>query len=122
METLKAIFEVLENKGITTSEYKEEGVLCGYELSTCSNGGVNNIMLLDFRDHKNNGNPNDAEDFINEFESYLNDFDIDLEIEMLRQGDKSYREAFTLKQAVKDFKSWLKEMKKIVKAIKKGLK
>lgn len=116
MKTLNAIFEVLENKGISIYNYEEENVLCGYELNTYSDGGVNNIIFLDFRDK---GNPNDAEDFINEFESYINDFDIDDEVMMLMQGDKSYRDNFTLKQAVKDFENWKKEMKKILKELKK---
>ena len=107
---MEQIFEILENKGISIYKYKEDNKLCGYELNTYTNGGVNMIIFLDFRGEEENvENP---EKFKEKLEEYLNDFDVDYEIDLHRQS-QDYRNAFTISQSVKDFKSWKKEMKRI---------
>lgn len=112
---MEKIIQFLESQNIQVSEYKENGVLCGYELNTYTNDGVNMIVFLDFRDE--NMDPLNRIDFIKEFEQYINDFDIDEKIMLTRQ-DKSYVEKFSLSKSLKDFKSWKKEMKTIIKTLK----
>ena len=99
--------ETLENKGIAIYKYKEDHTLCGYELNTYTNGGVNMIIFLDFR-----GEEKDVENdkkFKKKFKQYIKDFDIDEEIDLYRQN-QDYRDAFSITESLKDFKSWKKEM------------
>lgn len=45
MKTLNKIIEILEQSGIQINDYKEDKKLCGYELNTYTNGGVNMIVF-----------------------------------------------------------------------------
>ena len=109
MKTLKQIFETLENNDIKIDEYKENGILCGYELNTYTKRGVNMIVFLDFREHKNNGDPTNAEDFLTEFNQYLEDFEIDEEIDLHREM-KDYENNFTIRESLEDFEDWHKNL------------
>lgn len=113
MEKLEQIFDILENNDISIYNYTEENKLCGYELNTYTKGGVNQIIFLDFRD---NGNPENTDDFIEKFSERIKDIDIDDEIEINRQ-DKSYKANFTLRESLNDFEEWKKELENIVKQI-----
>lgn len=118
VKTIDQIIEIIENDGIKIDKYEEDGKHCGYELNTYSDDGVNLIVFLDFRDFKENGNVNNVNDFINEFNSYMNDFDIDNTIIMYRE-DPSYKATFTLSQSLKDLNSWKKDMLNLIKKISK---
>jgi len=63
------------------------------ELETWTDGGVNMFFYVD----KNN--------IINEFREYAESFDIDEEIDVLRE-DRCYRDAFTLKESIADFEAY----------------
>ena len=76
-----------------------------YELEDWTCGGVNMIIYLD----KNN-NLSATEQFIN----YIDNFDIDEEIDIYRQ-DQRYKDAFTTRQSVKDFEAWIKWLESIKK-------
>jgi len=100
---MKNVFDKIEAAGISIDEYKEKDILCGYELNTYTDGGVNQIIFIDFR---NTGkDPKNENDFKELFLARIDSIDIDEEIEVNRQ-DKSYKAAFTLTQAVKDFRNW----------------
>jgi hypothetical protein len=116
MKTIKKIIEKIEKYGISVYPYTEEGILCGYELNTYTDGGVNEIVFLDFRDK--NMNAENVDDFIKEFKSYISDTDIEERIELNRQ-DKLYRDNFSLKASLKDFKNWNKKMLKLIKKLEK---
>lgn len=111
---MEKIIEALEKNNIQIYEYKEDGKLCGYELNTYTSGGVNMLIFLDFREK---GNPKDVDDFLNEFEQYLKDFDIDEEIDLHRQ-DQRYKDAFRISESVNDFNGWKKNLKKLIKRLK----
>ncbi len=115
MKTLKEIFDILEESNIQIYNYEEKEKLCGYELNTYTDGGVNQIIFLDFRD---NGNPTSEKDFIAKFSERVNDIDIDEEIEINRQ-DKLYKANFTIRQSLEDFENWKKNLEKIVNLINK---
>ena len=114
MKTLDDIFDILGEDDINIDLYHEDEKLCGYELNTYTNGGVNQIIFLDFRDK---GNPKNADNFIKSFSDYIDSIDIDEEIELNRQ-DKSYKANFTLRQSLKDFEGWKKGLEKTLKKIR----
>jgi len=116
MKTIEQILTIIENEEINVYNYKEKGVLCGYELNTYTPCGVNEIIFLDFRSEgKSAINPND---FIEEFENYMKHYTIDERIQNNMQNEK-YREDFTLKQSLKDFEKWEKRILNLIKKLKK---
>ena len=76
-----------------------------WDLETWTDGGVNMFINIDINN-----------DLIEEIEKYLNNFDIDEEIELYRQ-DKEYKEAFTIRQSVEDFEDWVEFIKNIIKQL-----
>lgn len=109
---MKNIFDKIELAGISIHHYKEDGKLCGYELNTYTEGGLNQIVFVDFRDTKKD--PENEKDFKELFSERIESIDVDEEIEMNRQN-KGYRDAFTLTQALKDVKAWKKGLLKLAK-------
>ena len=82
MKNVNQVIERLNECGITVDSYKENNKLCGYELNTYTDAGVNQILFIDFRDSEMN--PKDAKHFIELFNERVNDIDIDEEIKNLR--------------------------------------
>ena len=76
-----------------------------WDLEQWTDGGVD--MIININTNKN---------IIKELELYLDNFDIDEEIELYRQ-DKSYKEAFTITESVKDFENWIKYIKEIIEKL-----
>lgn len=116
MKTVLRIIEIIEENDISVYNYEENGVLCGYELNTYTDAGVNEIIFLDFRDEGKNAE--NAVDFIEEFKSYMKCYTIDERIDMNRQDEK-YKRDFTLKQSLKDFTNWEKKIFKLIQKIEK---
>lgn len=114
MKTLEQIFDIIEENEISIDNYTEKNKLCGYELNTYTQQGVNQIIFLDFR---NSGNPKKAIDFIEKFQSRIDEIDIDEEIELNRQ-DQRFKDNFTLRQSLNDFEEWKKKLEEIVEQIK----
>lgn len=108
---MKQIIKSLAEKNISVDPYTEDDKLCGYELNTYTEGGVNQIVFVDFRN--TDKNPKSAKDFIELYTELVNDIDIDEEIEINRQ-DKSYKAAFTITQGVKDFTDWKNKLQSIL--------
>lgn len=111
---MKKIFAIIAAAGISTFEYKEKNKLCGYELNTYTDGGVNQIVFIDFRNKDEN--PKKAEDFKKLFLQYVKDIDIDDEIEINRQN-KAYRDAFTLRESLNDFEAWKEKLLKLAQSL-----
>lgn len=114
---MKKIIDIIEKSGISVFEYKEENKLCGYELNTYTEGGVNEIIFLDFR--QENQDPKNPTDFIKEFESYMQCKTIDERIELNRQNE-DYKKSFSLKESVIDFEKWEKMILALIKQLKKN--
>ena len=108
------IVDKIETAEIQVHKYEEEGQLCGYELNTYTQGGLNQIVFVDFR--QTNKDANNPDDFKELFLERVKSIDVEEEIELNRQ-DKGYREAFTLTQALKDVKRWKKGLKKLAKSL-----
>ena len=101
--TIKQIIDKLENANIQVHEYKEDNKLCGYELNTYTDCGVNQIVFVDFRG--TDKNPKSGKDFIELYNERVNDIDIDEEIQMNRQ-DKSYMATIGTEVGIQDLKDW----------------
>lgn len=109
--TISQIIDKLENANIDVYEYKEKNKLCGYELNTYTDCGVNQILFLDFRD--TDLNPKNAKDFLKVFNERIESIDIDEEIELNRQSE-SYRNNFSITVSVQDFKDWKENLLNIL--------
>lgn len=114
MKTLELMLEDIENDGISIDNYEENNKLCGYELNTYTNGGVNQIIFLDFRDSKYD--PFNAEHFAKVFKERITSIDIDDEI-MLNRQDERYKADFTLSESLSDFTEWKGELLNLVDKI-----
>lgn len=77
-------------------------------LETWTNGGVNMIIYI---------SKTMSDSLVKQFDSYINSFDIDEEIDLHRQ-DSRYRNAFRIVESVNDFSSFIKDMKSILKQLK----
>ena len=96
--------EFFESEGLLVHLYEQDGEQYA-ELETWTNGGVNMIINL--------------QPFtIESFENYVNDFDIDEEIDLHRQG-KSYKQAFTIRESVEDFEDYVETLNAILDKLKK---
>ena len=115
MKTVQDYISIIEEQGIGVDPYEENGILCGYELNTYTNAGVNEIIFLDFRNEGESAeNP---DDFIKEFERYMSDYTLDDRIESNRQNAE-YRRDFTLKQSLEDFEAWGEMITGIIEKLK----
>lgn len=92
----KKQLRILENN---FNIYKDDN---NWDLEAWTAGGVDMFINID----TNN-------DLTEEIENYLNNFDIDEEIDLYRE-DKSYKEAFTIRESVKDFEDWVEFIKSIL--------
>ena len=110
MKTLQQIFDKIEEAEISIYNYSENGELCGYELNTYTQGGVNQIVFLDFRNTEMN--PENAQDFLTVYNERVNSIEIDEEIELNRQM-KGYKDAFSLSESVQDFEEWKEKLENI---------
>lgn len=110
MQTITQLIERLEQNNISVTEYKENNKLCGYELNTYTDAGVNMLIFVDFRDTEMN--PIKTKDFIEIFNERVNSIDIEEEIGYLRQ-DKSYMQTIGTEIGYKDLKEWKENLSNI---------
>ena len=110
MKNVNQVIERLNECGITVDSYKENNKLCGYELNTYTDAGVNQILFIDFR--YSEMNPKDAKHFIELFNERVNDVDIDEEIKNLIT-DKGYMQEIGLTVGLQDLKDWKANLQNI---------
>lgn len=108
--SIKDAIAKLENANIQVSEYKENNKLCGYELNTYTDAGVNMILFLDFR--AEGKNIKDPKEFIAEYNERVNDIDIDEELR-IHLENKRYRQEIGSVIGAKDFAEWKENLKGI---------
>lgn len=111
--TLENIIDEIE-KHHSIDEYKEDGELCGYEINTYTNGGVNMIIFLDFRDSEYD--PKNPTHFLKVFEDRIESIDIDEEI-VLHREMKNYTDNFTLSESLEDFNDWRDSLNKLIEKL-----
>lgn len=100
---IKVAISRLENNGIEVNNYIENDKLCGYELNTYTQLGVNMIIFVDFRN--TDKNPKSGKDFIELYNERVKSIDIEEEIGYLRQ-DKSYMSTIGTEVGYQDLKEW----------------
>lgn len=99
----KRLKDFFEANGFNVFLTKQDGNQCA-EVENWTDGGVDMIIWL---------NPFTVEEFI----KYVDDFDIDSEIETNRQ-DKTYVANFTITESVRDFESYHNNLKELVVKLK----
>lgn len=100
-EELKEFFE---EQGFQVHLTEQDNQQCA-EIEMWTDGGVDMIIwLMPFN--------------IEQFKEYVNDFDIDNEIDLHRQAD-DYKKAFTVKESLKDFTKYHNHLKKVTKLLDK---
>lgn len=105
MKNTEQLQKFFEDNGFNVHLTEQDGAQCA-EVESWTNGGVDmNIWLNPFTE--------------DEFISFVNDFDIDEEIELHRQ-DPRYKADFTISRSLSDFKAYYKMLNKVAKAIKKA--
>ena len=113
-EKLDEVISIIEvNHSI--DEYVENDKLCGYEMNTYTNGGVNQVVFLDFRD--TGLDPKKLEDFLKVFEDRINSIDIDNEIEVNRYSE-SYKNNFSMQDSLEDFTDWKESLITLLNKVK----
>ena len=100
----KIIFEKYFN--IYNEEYADGTSY--YEFEAWTDGGVDMMFYL---------NEQENETITQQFENYIDNFDIDEEIDIYRQ-DSNYCNAFTIRQSLQDFENWVEWLKEILKELK----
>lgn len=85
--------------------YEDDDII---QLESWTDGGVDMVIYIDKRENI---------DYIEQFKNFINNFDIDEEIEIHRQ-DKQYKNDFTITESLEDFTSYLNDLKKIYNNIK----
>ena len=102
--TTKKLQKFFEDNDFNVYLTKQDGNQCA-EIEMWTDGGVDMIIWL---------NPFTVE----EFKSYVDDFDIDEQIDLHRQG-KDYKNAFTIKESLKDFTDYHNHLKRVLKKLVK---
>jgi hypothetical protein len=97
--TAENLKNFLEEKDFNVHLTEQDNVQCA-EVETWTYGGVNMIMWL---------NPFTVE----EFTQSVNDFDVDEEIDLHRQG-QDYKSAFTIRESLKDFENYHNRLKDVL--------
>ena len=107
MRLSKKQLSILENNFyVSTINYSNGDYLA---LEAWTNGGVDMFIEIP---------KNSKKTIIDELNNYINNFDIDEEIELYRQ-DKLYRSNFTITESLHDFQSWISWIKSIIKELEK---
>ena len=78
------------------------------ELESWTNGGVDMMIYID----TNN-------ELIEELENYLDNFNVDEEIDLYRQG-KDYRDNFTISESLIDFENYIEFVKGVIKQLRES--
>lgn len=109
------IIEIAKQNDFAMHEYEEKGVLCGYELETWTQGGVNMIHFIDCRCEEGVT----PKRVLSELKEILENFDVDDEIDRYRQGER-YRRDFTIRESLEDFEKYLDRLTQFVEAVEKS--
>lgn len=95
--------DFFEEQGFIVHLDEQDGVQCA-EIEKWTDGGVDMIICLQ---------PFNKEEFL----QYVEDFDVDENIDLHRQG-KDYKKAFTITESVKDFTDFHNHLKEVVEKMK----
>lgn len=92
-----SLIDLFEENDFNVHLFEQDNMQCA-EIETWTDGGVNMIIkLIPFTKEK--------------FIEYVDNFDIDAEIDLHRQ-DKSYKNRFTIRESLSDFSNYMERLKK----------
>lgn len=109
---VQAIIDIIEGCDFSVYLYEENRMVCGAEIESWTEGGVDMIHFVDLRGK----DINDPEDWREEIAAIATGFDIDEEIYIHRQ-DTEYCSAFTCRASVEDFEGWQERMRLLAQAV-----
>ena len=95
IEKLEKYFDIYEDNDII-------------QLESWTDGGVDMVIYID---------KNEKIDHLQQFKNFINNFNIDEEIEIHRQNEQ-YKNDFTISESLEDFTSYLNDLKEIYNDIK----
>ena len=96
--TTKKLQTFFEENGFNVNLFEQDKIQCA-ELEKWTNGGVDMIIYL--------------EPFtIDEFKSYVDDFNVDDEIDLHRQSQE-YKNTFTIRESLVDFEDFYNDLKEL---------
>ena len=113
IEAMKEVLKTIQDNEFSIDIYEENKKECGLELERWTDGGVDMIPFLDFRDSNNINIFNIYE----EIKRYARNFDVDEEIDMYRE-DEAYKNNFTYRESIKDFEDWQEKINKLKDDVK----
>jgi len=102
MKKLDKLTKLFEDNDFKVHLTKQDNIQCA-EVEKWTDGGVDMIIWL---------NPFTVE----EFKSCVNDFDVDEQIELHREG-KDYKNAFTIRQSLEDFTDFHNKLKEVAEKL-----
>ncbi len=109
---VQAIIDTIEGLDFSVDLYEENGSVCGAEIESWTDGGVDMLHFIDLRGK----DINDPEAWKEEIASIAAGFDIDEEIAAHRE-DKGYCDAFTCRASVEDFEAWQERLRLLAQAV-----
>jgi len=93
------LIDFLEEEGFNVHLFEEDGMQCG-EIEKWTNGGVDMIISL---------TPFGKREFI----KYVDDFDVDEQIDLHREGGGDYKRHFTIRESLEDFEDFHEGLKDV---------
>lgn len=115
--TLNAVLEKLEEHDYIIHDYtefhdkhKEVGCLCGYDIETWTDAGINMIHFIDCRDYEDGVT---AENVVDQLKQINAAFDVDDSIYNLMQSE-SARERFSYREIVEDLEAYEERLRETV--------
>ena len=92
----------LDDLNFNIHEYKENDKLCGYEMETWTDNGINMIHFIDCRDYEDGIT---AENVLDQLKQISVNFDVDDEVYKLMESERARKE-FSYRDAVNDFEAY----------------
>jgi len=102
---VRSLVDTLEKHDLCVYLTKQDGKVCA-EVETFTGYGVNMIIWL-------------SPFSLKEFKRYVEDFDVDEQIEMHRE-DERYKSAFSISQSLADFTAFKERLEEIIENIENG--
>lgn len=112
---ISRIIELAEEHGFIFDEYEVNGIVCGYEVESWTDNGVNMLHFIDCRKDSHPAGLN-AENVLEELKEIAAFFSVDREIDLHRLDDH-FRMAFSIRQALNDFDNYEKRLTEFVRAV-----
>lgn len=99
---LDKMLDKLDDLNFNITEVKENDKLCGYEMETWTDNGINMIHFIDCRDYEDGII---AENVLDQLKQISANFDVDDEVYKLMESELARKE-FSYRNAVDDFEAY----------------